>query len=245
MTTTRNQKRTTALARRLVAAGASIAVAVPMGMALAAPAGAATSAETAAMLQAMVAEEKLAHDVYVSLGDLYDVRTFDNIARAETRHQDAIRVLMNTYGVMDPTVGDAVGEFDDPNVQALYDSLVAQGDDSLAAAAQVGITIEKLDIADLQQALDEDQPADVARVLKSLMSGSENHLAAFTNLANGGATAAADGTGMQNGRQGAGRPGAGRQGAGRQGAGRQGTSTSQGAGAQQGTGARDGSCLTK
>lgn len=232
MATIRNHKSTQALTRRLVAAGASIAVAVPMGMMLAAPASAATPAETASMLQAMVAEEKLAHDVYVTLGDLYDVRTFDNIARAETKHQDALRVLLDAYGVTDPTVGDAVGEFDDPDVQALYDSLVAQGDDSLAAAAQVGITIEKLDIADLKDALADDQPADVARVLENLMAGSENHLAAFTNLADGGATAPADGTGMQNGR------GRG-QGAGRQAAGMQ-----QGTG-QQGTGVRDGSCLTQ
>lgn len=235
MATTRNQKNSSGLTRRLVAAGASIAVAVPMGMMLASPASAATPEETASMLQAMVAEEKLAHDVYVTLGDLYDVRTFDNIARAESKHQDALRVLMTTYGVTDPTVGDAVGEFDDPEVQALYDSLVAQGDDSLASAAQVGIAIEELDIADLKEALADDQPADVARVLENLMAGSENHLAAFTNLADGGASAPADGTGMQNGR------GSGKQGAGHQGAGKQGTGQ-QGAG-QQGAGARDGSCV--
>lgn len=231
MTTTRNHTSSQTLTRRIIAAGAGIAVAVPMGMMLAGPASAATPAETAAMLQAMVAEEKLAHDVYVTLGDLYDVRTFDNIARAETKHQDAVRVLLDAYGVTDPTIGDAVGVFDDPEVQALYDSLVARGDDSLAAAAQVGITIERLDIADLRTALADDQPADVARVLENLMAGSERHLAAFTSLADGGSSASADGTGMKNGRgRGA---GAGRQ------------ATMQGSGTQQAAGARDGSCLTQ
>jgi hypothetical protein len=200
MATTRNHLNRTAMTHRIVAAGASIAVAVPLGMMLASPASAATSADTASMLQAMAAEEKLAHDVYVTLGDLYDVRTFDNIARAESRHQASVRMLMDTYGVMDPTVGDAVGEFDDPKVQELFDALVAQGDDSLAAAAQVGIAIEKMDIADLQDALADDQPADVTRVLERLMSGSTKHLAAFTNLADAGAVAPADGTGGQNGR---------------------------------------------
>lgn len=236
MATIRNQKNNQALTHRLVAAGASIAVAVPMGVMLAVPASAATSAETASMLQAMVAEEKLAHDVYTTLGDLYDVRTFDNIARAESRHQDALRVVMATYGVTDPTVGDPVGEFDDPEVQALYDSLVAQGEDSLAAAAQVGIRIEKLDIADLKGALADDHPADVERVLENLMAGSQNHLAAFTNLADGGASAPADGTGMQNGR--------GMQKGRGAGVGRQASGAQQGAG-QQGAGTRDGSCLTR
>lgn len=243
MVTTRNQKTHQAIARRLVAAGAGIAIAVPMGMMLATPAGAATSAETAAMLQAMVAEEKLAHDVYVTLGATYDVRTFDNIAGAESRHQQSIRDLMAAYGVNDVTVGDAVGEFDDPNVQALYDTLVAQGSESLAAAAQAGITVEELDIADLQRAIAQDHPADVTAALENLLAGSQKHLAAFTRLADGGATAMADGSGAQNGK---GAQNGGGRGAGGRGAGAQGMHQG-GAGAQQNhgtgqSGERDGSC---
>lgn len=219
--------------RRITALAASVALAVPLGMAVAQPASAAVSADTADMLQAIVAEEKLAHDVYTTLGDLYSVRTFDSIANAESRHQDALRSLMATHGVVDPTVGDAVGEFDDAAVQRLYDDLVSQGRESLEAAAQVGITIEKLDIADLDEALAADPPADVARVLASLRSGSEKHLAAFTRLAENGTAASA---GQQQGSSQAGRG----QGNGRFAQGRQ-VAGASGMNAQS---QRDGSCLT-
>lgn len=140
---------------------------------------------TADLLQAMVAEEKVAHDVYVTLGDMYDARTFDRIAASESRHQDAVRTLLDAYGVTDPTVGDEVGEFDDPVFQRMYDAMVAEGSTSLKAAAEVGVTIEKLDIADLQEALDAGQPADISRVFRNLLNGSERHLAAFEHLADG------------------------------------------------------------
>jgi hypothetical protein len=149
----------------------------------------------------MVAEEKAAHDVYVTLGDMYDVPTFDRNASSEDRHQEAVRTLLDAYGVTDPTVGDAVGEFDDPVFQAMYDDMVAAGSESLEAAAQVGITIEEVDIADLQAALDAGQPADITRVFTSLLNGSENHLAAFTALAEGDVNGSGDcdGTGEAKG----------------------------------------------
>lgn len=193
------------IGRRVLAGLAASAVAIPASLLVATSANAADAATTE-LLQAMVAEEKVAHDVYVTLGDMYDVDTFDKIAASESRHQGAVRTLLSTYGVVDPTVGDAVGEFDDPVFQAMYDDMVAQGSTSLDAAAQVGITIEELDIADLQQALDAGQPADIDRVFTNLLNGSERHLAAFTALANGDATGECDGTGEgQGGGKGQGR----------------------------------------
>lgn len=170
---------------RVLAGLAASAVAIPASLFVATSANAADAATTE-LLQAMVAEEKVAHDVYVTLGDMYDVSTFDRIANSEDRHQDAVRTLLDAYGVADPTVGDEVGEFDDPVFQAMYDDMVAQGSASLADAAQVGITIEEVDIADLQDALDAGQPADIERVFTNLLNGSTKHLAAFTTLASGG-----------------------------------------------------------
>lgn len=239
-----NATRTQSLTRRIAAVGATVAVAVPMGLLLSSPASAASTADTADMLQAMVAEEKLAHDVYVTLGDVYDVRTFTNISRAETQHESALRTIMAAYGVADPTVGDAVGVFDDPAVQALYDSLVKEGSASLAAAAQVGITIEKLDIADLKDAIADDHPADVTRVLDSLMAGSERHLAAFTRLADTG-TSTGDGSGQQNARGGRGSQQNGRgDGAGRGARGPQMQQRSAGGQQGQSVNAQDGTCVT-
>ena len=175
----------TATATRAVISGlTAAAAAVPVALLTAAPASAATiSADTARTLQYMVAEEKLARDVYTVLGEQYGVRVFDSIARAESRHMSSVRMLLARYGVSDPTAGDPAGHFDDPRLQALYDSLTEQGRQSLMAAADAGRTIERTDIADLDAALATTDAADISRVLQSLRRGSLNHLAAFSRLA--------------------------------------------------------------
>jgi hypothetical protein len=81
----------------------------------------------------------------------------------------------------------AVGEFADPEIQALYDELVARGRTSLTEAFTVGALIEDLDIRDLRD-LATDTP-DVALVFGDLERGSQNHLRAFVrNLDRLGAT---------------------------------------------------------
>ena len=168
---------------RLIASLAATALALPLMGLAAAPAQAATLPNsTATMLQYMVAEEKLAHDVYTTLGASYDLPIFDNIARSETRHESRVAFLLSRYGVSNPTTGDAVGQFDDPELQSLYDQLVATGKRSVVDAAQAGITIEKRDIADLSAALKQPLPSDVGRILSNLRRASVNHLAAFEQL---------------------------------------------------------------
>jgi hypothetical protein len=163
------------------AAVALIVGAMLFGVSTGAQAATITQDQRASLLW-MVAEEKLAHDVYTTLGDVYGVRQFDNIAASEATHTDAVRVLLDTYGIKDPTVGDAVGEFDNAVIQKMYDDLVRQGSKSLTDAAKVGVAIEKLDIKDLRDGLDANTPADVRRVYESLLKGSQNHLAAFERL---------------------------------------------------------------
>lgn len=147
------------------------------------PASGEISAATAQDLRYMVEEEKLAHDLYVALGEQYDARQFDNIARAETQHLESVRVLLNRYDLDDPTTDNPAGVFDDTTLQQLYDDLLASGSTSLAAAAQAGITVETTDIADLTTAIDGTQAPDVVQVLSSLRDGSQRHLTAFQRLA--------------------------------------------------------------
>jgi hypothetical protein len=171
------------LTKSLVAIGLSVPMVLAGGVAQAAPGlnapGANASGVDTKSLQYMVAEEKLAHDVYVTLGEAFSLRVFDNIARAELTHMEAVRDLLDTYNIVDPTVGDKLGVFDDPDLQALYNKLVKQGLESRTAALQVGVVIEKLDIADLKESLEENSAADVERVLNSLLRGSYRHLNAF------------------------------------------------------------------
>ncbi|MCA9242093.1 MAG: DUF2202 domain-containing protein [Planctomycetales bacterium] len=143
--------------------------------------------ETADLLH-MREEEKLARDVYQTLGDKYDVAVFDNIAASEQQHMDSMLTLLDKYGLEDPVGDNPVGVFEDPALQSLYDQLVARGEQSLEDAYQVGVTIEELDIADLQEAIETTDNADIARAYGNLLSGSQNHLTAFTAALDGQTT---------------------------------------------------------
>jgi hypothetical protein len=124
-------------------------------------------------------EEQLAHDVYATLAELWDLRIFDNISASEENHIAAVFDLLDRYGIDDPAAGNPLGQFNDPQLQALYDQFVADGSASLAAALQVGATIEELDIADLRELADAVDQPDVLSVAAELERGSRNHLRAF------------------------------------------------------------------
>ena len=126
-------------------------------------------------------EEKLARDVYLTLADIWDVRVFANIARAEQTHMDAVLGLMDNYGLQDPVGGNDIGVFVNSDLQQMYNELVVLGSESLESALKVGALIEEVDIEDLVIYLDATIPGDVATVYERLLSGSENHLRAFTS----------------------------------------------------------------
>ncbi len=132
-------------------------------------------------LQYMREEEKLAHDVYVNLGAHWGLPLFNNIAAAEEVHGTAVLNLLNIYGIADPTAGNGMGIFTNPDLQALYNQLMAQGSQSLADALLVGGLIEETDILDLQTSLTETQQANIRLVYQHLLAGSSNHLRAFAN----------------------------------------------------------------
>jgi len=142
--------------------------------------GSGLSAAEVADIQYMVEEEKLAHDVYVTLGGIWDTPVFFNISRAETTHMSAVGTLVDGYGLTDPVGDNPVGVFTNPELQSLYDDLIAKGSGSLIDALEVGALVEEVDIADLLKSIDETTAPDVAAVWQRLLSGSQSHLNAFT-----------------------------------------------------------------
>ena len=139
--------------------------------------------EVAAMLQFMREEEKLAHDVYMLFYGIYGADTFGNIMVSEQRHTDAVKMLLQKYGVADPAADTAPGVFVNADLQALYDTLVANGsgpDAELADALEVGVAIEKKDMTDIVEAIELSVAyKDIVQVYSNLLAGSESHLAAF------------------------------------------------------------------
>ena len=164
----------------------AIAVVMAAGLlAGVAPAEAATAPTrpTAAQklqVQYLVEEEKLARDVYAYLAANVTSQKFSNITKSEQTHMDNISALLKKYNFFNPTTTRAPGVFRDTELQKLYNDLIAQGSVSVAAAMQVGIAIEELDIADLKKMMVSPAPADVKLAYDLLLKGSYNHLAAFS-----------------------------------------------------------------
>ena len=129
-------------------------------------------------------EEKLARDVYIVMGELWNHKVFSNIQVSEQSHMDAVKSKLDKYNVPDPLTTDSVGVFPDQQFQQLYDQYILQGNQSLQEALLVGKTIEELDIADLTFQLTFVDNPDIIRVYQNLKSASENHLAAFTRCIN-------------------------------------------------------------
>ncbi len=125
-------------------------------------------------------EEKLAHDVYLALYDLWGLPLFQNIAGSEQTHTDAVKNLLDNYDIPDPADTSPAGIFVNADLQALYNELTQYGAESLTNALKVGAAIEEIDILDLQEALEFTQNASIRRVYENLLRGSENHLRAFT-----------------------------------------------------------------
>lgn len=126
-------------------------------------------------------EEKLAHDVYIALYETWGLAIFQNIANSEQSHTDAVKALLDAYGLEDPAAGEAPGEFVNADLQALYNELITQGSQSLSNALKVGAAIEEIDILDLEEQQVQTDDPGIRTVYENLLKGSRNHLRSFTS----------------------------------------------------------------
>ncbi|WAK03506.1 DUF2202 domain-containing protein [Methylobacter sp. YRD-M1] len=136
-----------------------------------------SSTETESVLF-MREEEKMARDVYLTLYDFWNDQVFLNIYNSEQKHMDAVKQLLDKYGLKDPAIG-GVGLFSNPDLQGLYDELIAQGEKSAMEAFHVGALIEEVDIRDIQAVINAMTHSDIVNVYENLLQGSRNHLKAF------------------------------------------------------------------
>ncbi|QQS18085.1 DUF2202 domain-containing protein [Candidatus Saccharibacteria bacterium] len=130
------------------------------------------------LLAYLIEEEKLAHDVYSVMHDEYGANVFGNILNSEQTHQGEVLTLLTARSLPDPRSTE-LGKFNNTELQALYDQLIAQGRQSASEAYKVGVAIEEKDIADITKQLATATESDIVLALEKLRSGSENHLRAF------------------------------------------------------------------
>ena len=128
----------------------------------------------------MYQEEKMARDVYKTLGDIWGANIFYNIQNSEQKHMDAIKSLLEKYSIPVPVI-DETGVFENAELQDLYNQLVEQGKTSLEEAYNVGVLIEETDIEDLQAKI-VGVPDDINTVYSNLLNGSYHHLNAFNRM---------------------------------------------------------------
>jgi hypothetical protein len=126
-------------------------------------------------------EEKVAHDVYVTLYQQWGLPVFNNIANSETRHQSKVAELLDNYQIPHNIDANPVGVFVNPDLQQLYNNLVLQGSQSLTEALKVGVLIEETDIADLQEKISQTDNLDIQQVYNNLLNASYNHLNSFSS----------------------------------------------------------------
>lgn len=123
-------------------------------------------------------EEKLAHDLYRALYDLWNVPIFRNIAESEVTHMETMAALLARYEVPDPAPAEP-GRFTNPDIQNLYDTWLAEGSTSLESALLVGARVEDIDIMDIAAAVERTDKHDIITVYENLLRGSRNHMRAF------------------------------------------------------------------
>jgi hypothetical protein len=141
--------------------------------------GSSTAPTTESLLLYLIEEEKLAHDVYTKLYEIYGARVFGNIIKSESTHQSKVLALLDQRNIKDPRSSE-IGVFTNVELQNLYNQLMIQGMISETGAYKVGVIIEEKDIADISIQLATASDIDVIATLEDLRRGSENHLRAFS-----------------------------------------------------------------
>ncbi len=130
-------------------------------------------------LLALREEEKLARDVYLYAYDKYNLRIFKSISNSEQSHMDQVLIILRNYNLND-SANISFGSFNNSTFQNLYNDLTSKVNNSPQDALAVGITIEKMDIADIERFIQHADKPDILSMYNRLLSGSKNHLQAFS-----------------------------------------------------------------
>lgn len=144
-------------------------------------------------------EEKLARDVYTTFSIMYPrARAFGQIDNSEQKHTDAVKRLLDKYGIEDPSTDDNIGAFTGDNYGEYFterfEQFIERGSNNVLDAMYVGAFIEELDMIDIRQCnqaildanpdvtecgLDTTKQTDIQRTMTNLLNGSKNHLRAY------------------------------------------------------------------
>lgn len=122
-------------------------------------------------------EEKVSRDLYLLFFSRTSLDIFQNTARSEQDHMDAVLVLLERFGLEDPG-REPAGRFVNQSLQEIYDRLArAPASDSLTAAANY----EEISIIDLQSQIALTGTDEIKATYLGLLAGSQKHLRSYVN----------------------------------------------------------------
>jgi hypothetical protein len=153
-------------------------------------------------LEFMREEEKLARDVYIELSAMYPEHPiFGNIDDSEQQHADAVKAVIEKYGLEDPNTNDNVGVYTGADFgwyfTEKFQLLMEKASMSELDALYVGAFIEELDMMDINQCpqviVETDNGIndvtecgriytdneDVDQLYAALLEGSDSHLESY------------------------------------------------------------------
>ena len=138
----------------------------------------------------LVKIEKLAYDVYSTLGQTYTTPPIlGNITEAENRHWKVLQNLFVKYGETDPTLDEygvdlTTGLYNDADMEVAYQEYIDYGVVSLLQAMETGALIEQLELDKLNSALGNTTLPDLTTIYNNFLSADGTHLTAFENHTN-------------------------------------------------------------
>ncbi|UPT78558.1 DUF2202 domain-containing protein [Sulfurovum sp. XGS-02] len=127
------------------------------------------------MLFFIYQEEKVARDVYITLGKMYkNENTFRSMQITEQRHLECAKELCDIYGVDTSSMDESViGAFESPLLKMLYDAYIEKGKSSLRDALEMAEFIGASDTEMIEHA-SIGMPNDVVSVYEKLKKGNMN-----------------------------------------------------------------------
>ena len=125
-------------------------------------------------------EEKMARDVYLLFDEdeRFKKPIFRKIADSEQVHMDKVFCLLIHFN-LDDQVQDEIGIFSNPEIQELYDDLVALGSGPITDALTAGAIVEDYDINDINHWMTQTLNESILTVFRNIVCGSGNHLNVF------------------------------------------------------------------
>ena len=127
-------------------------------------------------------EEKVISDFYKTIRTKWGNLVLENLDKSEKTHFDATSILIDKYSLADPVDQLAVGEFPSAGMQAYYNYLVTEGENSVEDIYKMASLAGEANIISLKNQLSSiTNNQDFRLLYQNLIAATRNHLRITVN----------------------------------------------------------------